>query len=50
VVSLVGMGVKRTYVNGADEILISHENIGHADTEENRQYPCSHKSFHCLFG
>lgn len=41
---------KRTYIYRADEVLVPHQHISHAEAEDDSANPCSHKSLHSLFG
>lgn len=36
------------YVNGTNEVLVAHQNIGHADTKNNCQDPGTDKTLHGL--
>ena len=39
-----------TYVDGANEILVAHQYVGHGEAEEYGQDPSSHEAFDGLFG
>lgn len=34
-----------TYVNGANEVFVAHENVRHGEPEDNRQHPCPDETF-----
>lgn len=45
-----GAGVSAdTYVDGADEVFVAHQDVGHAEAEDDRQDPGSHEAFDGLF-
>ena len=49
---LVSTGMSRllesSYVDRTDEVLVSHQDIGHANSKDDSKNPSAHKSFHRL--
>lgn len=39
-----------TYVDGTDEVLVSHEYVRHGEAEDNGQDPCADEAFDCFLG
>ena len=38
-----------TYVDGADEVIVAHQDVGHGEAEDDGQDPGSHEAFDGLF-
>ena len=41
---------EKAYIDWADEVFVPHQDIGHAEAEDDRQYPRSDETFDGLFG
>lgn len=47
-ISRIGRHRKLTYVDWANEVLVTHEDVGHAYSENDCQYPSTNESFYRL--
>ena len=43
-------GVDGTYVDGADEVFVADEEVGHDETKDYSTDPSANETFHCLLG
>ena len=39
---------RRTYVNGADEVRVAHQNVCHSDSKNDREDPGTNEPFYCF--